>query len=107
MSGWGDALAALLLLGVGVTGCVPAPDADTQAPEPTRGGTLVVAVLADVDSWNPYTTDDATSAAVVDLLYPVLSGYSACGIPGKNSPTNISERRTASSSNNSDADDSG
>jgi len=72
VSRWGDALAVTLLLVAGVTGCAPARDADTPAPEPTHGGTLVVAVLADVDSWNPYTTHDATSAAIVDLLYPRL-----------------------------------
>jgi len=31
-----------------------------------------VAVLSDVDSWNPYTSRDATSARIVDLLYPRL-----------------------------------
>ena len=36
------------------------------------GGTLVVALPGDVDSWNPYTTHDATSAALLDLLYPRL-----------------------------------
>ena len=37
-----------------------------------RGGTLVVALRADIDSWNPYTTHDATAANILDLLYPRL-----------------------------------
>jgi len=31
-----------------------------------------VALEGDVDSWNPYTANDATSAGVLDLLYPRL-----------------------------------
>jgi peptide/nickel transport system substrate-binding protein len=60
---------------IGLSGC-GSTDAPTSgrlpAGSPTRGGTLVVAVLADVDSWNPYTTRDATSASIVDLIYPRL-----------------------------------
>ena len=72
MSRWGVVHAAILHLVICVTGCVPTQEPDTPAPGPTHGGTLVVAVLADVDSWNPYTTHDATSAAIVDLLFPRL-----------------------------------
>jgi len=39
---------------------------------PLRGGSLVVALRADVDSWNPYTSQDATSAAVLESVYPRL-----------------------------------
>jgi peptide/nickel transport system substrate-binding protein len=77
----GDGIARVLRLGlawlltIGLAGCGPveAPSSGrSPGGDPTRGGTLVVAVLADVDSWNPYTTQDATSASIVDLLYPRL-----------------------------------
>lgn len=34
--------------------------------------TLVVALTGEVDSWNPYTSEDATSSGILDLLYPRL-----------------------------------
>ncbi|HKQ61480.1 MAG TPA: ABC transporter substrate-binding protein, partial [Candidatus Polarisedimenticolaceae bacterium] len=34
---------------------------------------LVAALQADLDSWNPYTARDATTAGVLDLLYPRLA----------------------------------
>ncbi len=40
--------------------------------QPAGGGTAVVALLGEVDSWNPYTTRDATSASVLELVYPRL-----------------------------------
>ncbi len=40
--------------------------------EPARGGTLVVALRGEVDSWNPYATNDPTDAALLELLYPKL-----------------------------------
>jgi len=67
-------LCVSLALLAATIGCTPpdAPDDGASSDEPRRGGTLLVAVLADVDSWNPYTTQDATSAAIVDLVYPRL-----------------------------------
>ncbi len=50
--------------------CLVACGPEREAASP--GGTLVVALLGDVDSWNPYTTREATSAGVLDLLYPRL-----------------------------------
>ena len=47
------------------------PTGDGRGP-PTRGGTVVVALRADIDSWNPYAAGDLTSVAVLDLLYPRL-----------------------------------
>ena len=57
------ALAALAL----TAGC----GAPATAPAPVRGD-VVVAVRGDVDSFNPYVSDDAASAAVLELLYPRL-----------------------------------
>src|SRR5262245_16659170 len=42
------------------------------ADEPARGGTLVVALRSEVDSWNPYATADPSAVALLDLLYPRL-----------------------------------
>jgi len=56
--------------------CGPGPSApaspESEATVPQSGGTLIVALSADVDSWNPYTTHEATSAAVLDLVFPRL-----------------------------------
>ena len=41
-------------------------------PAPDRGGQLVVAIRGDIDSWNPYTSQDLTSAHLLELLYPRL-----------------------------------
>jgi peptide/nickel transport system substrate-binding protein len=40
-------------------------------PTPSRG-TVVVGIRGDVDAWNPYVSADATSAMILDLLYPRL-----------------------------------
>lgn len=55
------ALAALLAAGCGRS------SAPTAAVPP-----LVVAITGDVTSWNPYTATDATSLALMNLLYPRL-----------------------------------
>jgi peptide/nickel transport system substrate-binding protein len=59
------ALAAVAVLAG--TGC-----SGSREGGPSRGGTLVAAVRGDVDSWNPYVSEDATSAAALELLYPRL-----------------------------------
>ena len=67
-----------LFLTVALFGCAssstPGPGSSESSAEgtPVRGGTLVVGLLGDVDSWNPYTTHDATAAGILDLLYPRL-----------------------------------
>lgn len=55
------ALAALAL----TAGC------GAPATIPVRGD-AVVALHGDIDSWNPYVSEDAASAAVLELLYPRL-----------------------------------
>jgi peptide/nickel transport system substrate-binding protein len=50
-----------------------------SADEPARGGTLVVALRSDVDSWNPYATRDPSAGALLDLLYPRLVRKGAQG----------------------------
>ncbi len=50
-------------------GCA-APSGGRSGAE--SGPALVVALRGDVDSWNPYVTEDATSAYLLDLLYPRL-----------------------------------
>ena len=53
--------------------CGPGPSApaepESEATVPQRGGTITVALSADVDSWNPYTTHEATSAARLKYRY--------------------------------------
>lgn len=56
-------LLAALSLGAACTG---------TRPGEVSGRPAVVALLGEVDSWNPYTTRDATSASVLELLYPRL-----------------------------------
>ena len=66
-------LLALLACGI-VCGCAaPDPRSDTVATaEPVRGGSLVVALQGEIDSWNPYTTQESAAADVLELLYPRL-----------------------------------
>ena len=54
----------------------------SEQDQPRRGGTLVVALRADIDSWNPYTTHDATAANILDLLYPRLLLETSSGREG-------------------------
>jgi len=61
--------AMLLALACGSAPTVPT---ESEATGPLRGGAITVALSADVDSWNPYTTHEATSAAILDLVYPRL-----------------------------------
>jgi len=63
----GPALACIVNLGCGA----PAD----------RGGTLIVGLSADPDSWNPYTTRDASTASLLELLYPRLLRETGAG-PG-------------------------
>jgi peptide/nickel transport system substrate-binding protein len=56
-------LAALLAGVVLAAGC--------GAPVPVRGD-AIVAMRGDVDSWNPYVSDDAASESVLELVYPRL-----------------------------------
>jgi peptide/nickel transport system substrate-binding protein len=67
-------LAAALLVapGCGGSGDAPGKDVATPAETPQRGGTLVVALRGDVDSWNPYTAGQAAAANVLELVYPRL-----------------------------------
>jgi len=61
--------AAALLVGCGGTSA-PAPVRTGSAP--IRGGSLIVALGSDPDAWNPYTTRDAATAAILESLYPRL-----------------------------------
>ena len=68
-------VAVFVLLSACLPGCAPEgpPPVETGDPgRPVRGGDLLVALLGDVDSWNPYTAQDSTSAGILDLLYPRL-----------------------------------
>ena len=66
--------AVFVLLAACFIGCTPegSPVETGDPSRPVRGGDLVVALLGDVDSWNPYTAQDSTSAGILDLLYPRL-----------------------------------
>jgi peptide/nickel transport system substrate-binding protein len=41
---------------------------------PKTGGTLNVALINDIDSFNPIVSDDISTGAVQDLLFPALTG---------------------------------
>lgn len=60
-----------MLAAIGCGGGSPAP---TVVPDqPVAGGTVVIGVLSDVQSWNPYLADDDLSDEVLGLLYPSLA----------------------------------
>ncbi len=50
----------------------PGAPAVSGREAPRRGGTLVIALRADVDAFNPYTAAEASSFNVLELLYPRL-----------------------------------
>lgn len=66
--------ASLLLLTVVLAACGPSPTAPPAADDgtPTRGGTVVVGLLSDVQSWNPYLVEDLDTELVLGLVYPSL-----------------------------------
>lgn len=61
-----------LLVALSLGGGCSGSERGSASGGPAAGGTAVVALLGEVDSWNPYTTRDATSASVLELLYPRL-----------------------------------
>jgi len=40
---------------------------------PTRGGTVVVGLLSDIQSWNPYLSEDSATDNLLALVYPSLA----------------------------------
>lgn len=51
----------------------PAPLNAAGTGSPTRGGTVVVGILSDVQGWNPYLVEDLDSEHVLSLIYPSLA----------------------------------
>jgi peptide/nickel transport system substrate-binding protein len=41
--------------------------------DPAPGGTVVIGVLGDIQSWNPYLAEDENSAQILSLVYPSLA----------------------------------
>ena len=71
MKGFTTVLVACVLL---LAGCAAESDPQdaSRNGDGIGGGTLVIALGGEVDSWNPYTTHDATASGILDLLYPRL-----------------------------------
>lgn len=76
----GGLAAGALLVAIAVAACSggtrpggsePA-NSPTPARPPARGGTIRAALPGDVDAWNPYVSEDASSANVLELVYPHL-----------------------------------
>ena len=44
----------------------------TDGP-PAQGGSVVIGVLADAQSWNPYLTEDLDTEQILSLIYPALA----------------------------------
>jgi peptide/nickel transport system substrate-binding protein len=44
----------------------------TDGP-PAQGGSVVIGVLADAQSWNPYLTEDLDTEQILSLIYPSLA----------------------------------
>ena len=59
-------VAALTLVACATVGC------SGPSPEPSASRPLVIGLAGDVDSWNPYTSNDATAWSILDLVYPRL-----------------------------------
>ncbi|MEE4273523.1 MAG: ABC transporter substrate-binding protein [Thermoanaerobaculales bacterium] len=51
----------------------PASTTPASGEPPESGGTVVVGIVSDVQSWNPYLVEDLESEHVLSLLYPSLA----------------------------------
>lgn len=51
----------------------PAPEAGPDGAATARGGTVVIGLLSDVQSWNPYLAEDSATANLLALVYPSLA----------------------------------
>ncbi len=57
-----------------VLGCQrAAPPSATADGKPAPGGTVVVGLLGDLQSWNPYLAEDEDSYQILRLVYPSLA----------------------------------
>jgi peptide/nickel transport system substrate-binding protein len=62
-------LAAVVCLGC--PRATPPPSIEDGLPAP--GGTVVIGILIDLQSWNPYLSEDENTEQILDLLYPSLA----------------------------------
>lgn len=60
-----------LMLACGSPQSTPPPEVDDGRP--ARGGTIVIGVLSDIQSWNPYLAEDLDTEHVLGLIYPSLA----------------------------------
>ncbi len=51
----------------------PSPSSDAGAGPPQPGGMVVIGLLSDVQSWNPYLVEDLDTEHVLSLIYPSLA----------------------------------
>jgi peptide/nickel transport system substrate-binding protein len=66
--------ASLLICIIVAAGCRREPPAPAIVDgEPAPGGTVVIGMLGDIQSWNPYLAEDEDSAQILSLLYPSLA----------------------------------
>lgn len=67
-------LAPLLVCTIVTAACNPdqPPEAILDG-EPAPGGTVVIGLLGDIQSWNPYLAEDEDSAQILSLVYPSLA----------------------------------
>ncbi len=67
-------LAPLLVCTIVTAACNPdqPPEAILDG-EPAPGGTVVIGLLGDIQSWNPYLAEDVDSAQILSLVYPSLA----------------------------------
>ncbi len=78
----------LLLAGCGGSGEPTGPD---QEPEPVSGGTAVIGVISDMDSWNEYLAKQTSSLKVLRRIYLPLARASWAGSEGPTQEPRIDE----------------
>ena len=66
---------AVVLSLVAVACGSPQPSLDTPAAvgPPAPGGTVVIGLLSDIQSWNPYLSEDSATDNLLALVYPSLA----------------------------------
>ena len=64
---------SLIALAMGCGSPQSTPLGSTVDGPPARGGTVVIGLLTDVQSWNPYLVEDLETEHILGLIYPSLA----------------------------------
>jgi peptide/nickel transport system substrate-binding protein len=64
---------AILAAAVGLACPRATPPTTIEDGPPAPGGTVVIGILVDLQSWNPYLAEDENTEQILELVYPTLA----------------------------------